>query len=445
MLIQFSVENFLSFKTSATLSMVAGKIKSKDSSLDNDATFKSIKDLTLLKCAAIYGANASGKSNLLSALGFLRGYVINSSKESQVDESIPIQPFRLASGFSEKPSRFEISILVNDLIYQYEFSADKDRIHKEKLIVYKGSREIKLFDRKMDQITVYKPFSEGLKLEDKTRSNALFISVCANFDGTISKSIVRWFRNLNVISGMSDDGLINFTRDVLGDERKHQAAALLKNFDLGIDRLELGESIDPNSIPDGVPDDIKKVLGKLVKISNKNGAKAIRRINSVHKFFDSGGKNIGEVLFDLDRDESEGTKKLVAMSGPLLDTLKNSKVLVIDEFDARLHPIISKTIIKIFNSMSTNINNAQLIVATHDTNLLDRDLLRRDQIWFSEKDKCGSSYLTSLVEYKVRNDASFEKDYIMGKYGAIPIPGYLGNIFESPDVTQIENMTSNAS
>ena len=129
----------------------------------------------------------------------------------------------------------------------------------------------------------------------------------------------------------------------------------------------------------------------------------------------------------------------------MFSIFRNSKIIVIDEFDARLHPIISKTIIKLFNSASTNGNNAQLIVATHDTNLLDKDLLRRDQIWFSEKDKYGASYLTSLVEYKVRNDASFEKDYIMGKYGAIPLPGYIGNIFESPATSPIENVISEMS
>lgn len=425
MLIQFTTENFLSFKDPATFSMVAAKIKSKDNSLDEDATFNSVKDLNLLKCAAIYGANASGKSNLLTALRFMKRVVINSSKESQIDEPIPTKPFRLASGFSEKPSRFEISLVIDNVIYEYEFSADQECIHTEKLIAHKGSKKTKLFERIQNQITVFKPFSEGLKLEARTRSNALFISVCANFDGTISKSILRWFRNLNVISGISDEGLINFTREILEDDRKHQIAALLKNFNLGIERIELAESMDVDTIP--------------------SIATAFRRINSFHNLFDSNGKKSGEIPFDLNNDESEGTKKLVALSGPLLDTLKNSKVIVIDEFDARLHPIISKTIIKLFNSASTNKNNAQLIVATHDTNLLDKDLLRRDQIWFSEKDKYGASYLTSLVEYKVRNDASFEKDYMMGKYGAIPILGYLENSVEAPVSTATENVISKMS
>jgi AAA15 family ATPase/GTPase len=131
----------------------------------------------------------------------------------------------------------------------------------------------------------------------------------------------------------------------------------------------------------------------------------------------------------LERDESEGTKKLVAFAGPLRDALSSQYVLVIDEFDARLHPLITKQIIRMFNGTKSNPTNAQLIVATHDTNLLDKDLMRRDQIWFVEKDPVGSSHLTSLVEYKVRNDASYEKDYILGKYGAIPFLGSIDRVF----------------
>ena len=433
MLIQFTIENFRSFKEPATLSMVAGKIKSKNNALDSDATFKSIKDLHLLKCAAIYGANASGKSNLLAALRFMRAFIINSSKESQIDEPIPTEPFKLSTGYSEKSSRFELFLVVDNTIYQYEFSVDQARILTEKLVLLKGTKEITLFERNKDLITVHELFPEGTKFESNTRPNALFISVCANFNGTISTSIIRWFRNLNIISGISDTGLMNFTRKMLEGEKQQQLFTLLKKFDLGIERVALGESIDRMANLEGLPEDLREIVNKLTIISKKNTATEFKRINSFHKFFDSEGKNTGEISFDLEQDESEGTKKLVALSGPMLDTLANSKIMLIDEFDARLHPIISKTIIKLFNSAASNKNNAQLIVATHDTNLLDRDLLRRDQIWFSEKDKYGSSHLTSLVEYKVRNDASFEKDYIMGKYGAIPRVGYLGNIIDSSD------------
>ncbi|AYN85729.1 ATP-binding protein [Pseudomonas aeruginosa] len=159
----------------------------------------------------------------------------------------------------------------------------------------------------------------------------------------------------------------------------------------------------------------------------------IGRISTEHKVFDENGKAAGLIEFDLEKNESEGTKKLVALSGPLIDVLENSLILFIDEFDARLHPVISKQLISIFNNSPKNNNNAQLIVASHDTNLLDKDLLRRDQIWFTEKDIYGSSHLNSLLEYRVRNDASFEKDYISGKYGAIPLLGDSCMIFSESE------------
>jgi hypothetical protein len=130
----------------------------------------------------------------------------------------------------------------------------------------------------------------------------------------------------------------------------------------------------------------------------------------------------------MDEHESEGTQKLFAMAGPLVDTLENGRILVIDELDARLHPLITREIISLFNSNQTNPHNAQLIFMTHDTNILSHKFFRRDQIWFAEKDKFGATHLYSLAEYKIRNDASFENDYIQGRYGAVPFIGDLSHL-----------------
>jgi AAA15 family ATPase/GTPase len=430
MLIQFSATNFLSFKDKVTLSLAAGKIKSKNHELDKGAIFSAINELPLLKCAVIYGANASGKSNIFEAVKFAKSFVINSSKESQADESIPVTPYRLSTESQVKASEFEIVFSTNGKVYEYSFAVDSAAVHYEKLALHKKTREITLFERDAKGIRLHKEFSEGDRLAEKTRSNALFLSVCANFDGEISTSILRWFRRIRVISGLVDNGLMSFTQKCLekkeGGESR-QISSLLKSFDLGLERVTVGKQIN-DGLPNDMPEEVKSIFSQLKKLGNAK-VQVMKRVESFHKVFDDSGKIVGETAFDLDNDESEGSKKLVALSGPIVDTLNNSHVLLIDEFDARLHPILSKTIIKLFNSEETNANNAQLIVATHDTNLLDRDLLRRDQIWFTEKDRFGSSHLTSLVEYKVRNDASFEKDYIMGKYGAIPILGNLADIF----------------
>lgn len=427
MLIQFTTANFMSFKDEATFSMVASKRRSKSKALDAGAVFEAFSDIKLLKSAVIYGANGSGKSSLIKALRFMKRFVIESSKESQADEKIPVEPFRLAAGNQDIPSKFETIFVHNGFLYQYGFAADSSAIHYESLTRKSGknSREDTLFKRSGDKITISAKFPEGKGLSKKTRKNALFLSVCANFDGAISIEVIRWFRTLRIISGLSDDGLFNFTTGKLEDSAwNSKIRDLLKDFDLGIERLEAG-SREP-ILPDlgDVPADLQPLADALKKVKFD----PVKRISTYHRSFDQDGKPSSEVAFDLRRDESEGTKKLVAMSGPLIDVLEKSYVLVIDEFDARLHPVLTRSILKLFNCPESNENHAQLIVATHDTNLLDRELVRRDQVWFTERDYYGASHLTSLVEYKVRNDASYEKDYVAGKYGAIPLVGDITRI-----------------
>lgn len=430
MLVQFTTENFLCFKDEATLSMIASKRRAKNKGLDAGAVFDAFDDIKLLKAAAVYGANGSGKSSLFKALSFMKMFVVESSKESLADESINVTPFRLSPDKLTAPSRFEIIFVHREDLFQYEFSVDSSQIQTESLTRRKkgSGREEKLFAREGDKIRLHKSFSEGEGLQKKTRKNALFLSVCANFDGDISTEVIRWFRTLRIISGLSDEGLFNFTVKKLGDASWNaKIRSLLKDFDLGIERLEPGAS-GKNVFPgDG---QVPAELQPLTEVFGKMKVESPKRVTSYHRSFDDSGNSVDEIAFDLRRDESEGTKKLVAMSGPLIDVLENSYILIIDEFDARLHPIITQSILRTFNS-SENINHAQLIIATHDTNLLDHELLRRDQIWFTERDYYGAAHLTSLVEYKVRNDASYEKDYIQGKYGAIPIVGDIKRIFDA--------------
>lgn len=434
MLVQFKVENFLSFKDPATLSMLASKRRSKNKSLDTNATFDAAKGIKLLKCATVYGANASGKSNLFSAIKFMRRFVIESSKNYQADDTIPVEPYKLSSDVDGKPSKFEIIFVNSGFLYQYEFAADASVIHEERLIQLNEETgdERELFSRQGSHYSINEAFSEGEGLQSKTRKNALFLSVCANFDGNISTEIIRWFRNLRVIYGLSDIGYLNFTMKLMEDEKNaKKIISLLKDFDLNIEKFESHTVTQHFDFKGDVPDDIRPLAEAL---KNMKDAK-VRKLTTYHRKFDGDGAQLGEVKFDLDSDESEGTQKLVALAGPLVKTLENSYVLFIDEFDARLHPVLTKNIIKLFNCSQVNSHNAQLIVATHDTNLLDRDILRRDQVWFVERDYYGASHLASLVEYKgVRNDASYEKDYIAGKYGAIPILGDIRRIFAKSDI-----------
>lgn len=425
MLVQFAVRNFLSIRDQVVLSMVATKRRSRVGGLDAGATFAGFEKINLLKCATIYGANASGKSNIVSALNFFRNFVLESSKESQVDDPIKVVPFLLTTIPVVGGSEFEVTFIKEGYLYQYAVEVEQQGVRSESLKRKRvgAKRESVLFERIDGKISIKNSsFKEGRGLEPKTRGNALFVSVCANFDGQVSSNILRWFKNLRIVSGLHD-GMLQYTIKCFEDaSRVKKLSELLSKFDLGFDRLEVRET-NVDTIPDNYPDELKGLVSELKKLQKMNDGKQ-KKLFSVHHAFEEDGITRKEIYFDFNQ-ESEGTKKIVAMAGPLLDAIEQSIVLVIDEFDARLHPLITKTILELFNSTDGNSQNAQLIVASHDTNLLDSDLLRRDQIWFVEKDRQGATHLTSLDEFKVRSDASFEKDYIAGRYGAIP---FLGNV-----------------
>ncbi len=435
MLIEFSVGNYKSFRDVETFSMVATKIKAKDSEVDENNTFKIDDDLSLLKSAAIYGANASGKSNFAKALGFMKRFVVESSKETQTTDQITVEAYQLTSTetIEPNPSFFQIVFLLNNITYRYGFETTDKEIISEWLFFTPNVKETKLFERRDGEIVPSPKFKEGKSIVEKTRTNALFLSVVAQFNGAISQEIIRWFLNINIISGL-DDSTMDFTSVCLHSRNLvNEISSFIKKLDLGIQDISVfDEKLTKDSLPIGMPERVKTAI-----IEESGGIRF--KVMIALKKFNLDGKHAGTEFFDLQKNASEGTKKLFSLAGPLMDTLKKGKILFIDEFDARLHPLITREIIKLFNSNETNSKNAQIIFATHDTNLLTNKLFRRDQIWFVEKDKTGSTHLYSLAEYKVRNDASFENDYIQGRYGAVPFIGDLKPLFEVPNTVEETN------
>lgn len=426
MLIEFSVGNYRSFKEQVTFSMVAANLVAKDKKLDENNVFEVDDELKLLKSAAIYGANASGKSNLAKALGFMKWFMINSSKETQSTEKIGVERFKLSTETEDKPSFFEIVFLMNGKRYRYGFEATRDKVVSEWLFYVPKSRETKLFERKLDNISVSKTYkADGI--QQKTRHNALFLSVSAQFNVKLAEKILDWLTNrVKLVSGLDDRGYRGYTVNCLmNNKNKDEIVQLLKKLDLGFGDIKVKESEGhADSLPSELPDEIKNFI-------LQNGGTKATSVQTMHQKFDGKGNPVSTDMFDLDEQESEGTQKVFALAGPLVDALKNGKVLIIDEFDARIHPLISRAIVELFNSNETNPSNAQLIFMTHDTNLLSNKLFRRDQIWFVEKNRYGATDLYSLAEYKVRNDASFESDYIKGRYGAIPYIGNLNHLIDS--------------
>jgi len=389
MLIEFTVGNYLSFKEKKTLSLEATAIKENPENIIEAGQYK------LLRSAVLYGANSSGKSNFLRAMDRMCKIVMSSAQNNSASE-IDVTPFLLSTETENQPSYFEIIFLINGIRYRYGFEADNKIIHSEWLFERKIKAEKPLFYRDKDLIEVTKGFEEGKGIEEKTRDNALFLSIVDQFNGAISKAIMTWFnaqRNLSGVQHEKDKGL---TFAFLASENLNDwVKDFLAPFSLGFQDFEVKDN-------------------KIVTFHNK---------------FDNGGNIITKYEFDLIKQESSGTNKLYDMAGHLIFGLKLGTLTIIDELDAKLHPLLTMAIVKLFNSPIHNPNNAQLIFATHDTNLLNYGCFRRDQIYFTEKNSFEATDIYSLVEYiepdgkKVRNDRSFEKDYIAGRYGAIPFVG----------------------
>ncbi|NJN68205.1 MAG: ATP-binding protein [Chloroflexaceae bacterium] len=437
MFVEFSVENYRSFKERVTLSMVAANnIRSRSEALDEHdehKVFSAGPGLELLTSAAVYGANASGKSNLIRGLDFMRMFVLNSSRETQITEAIPVEPFLLSTATEDQPSLFEIVFLTDDTQYRYGFAVHRQGVVSEWLYRLGKSREMRLFERDRDAIKVNaRNFPEGQELEKRTRPNALFLSVVAQFNGRIATRILRWFNRLIVNTGIDDRALSLFFAVTSFEQSSYREdiEQFIRRLDVGIERFLTERRPALFAIPKNMP----KELAAFVETLNQRikGPEQIR-IRTFHRRFNAADQPQDEVLFDLEEQESEGTQRLFVLAYPFLRTLRQGSVLVIDEMDARLHPNLVTELIRLFHSVKTNPNQAQLVFTTHNTNLLSAQLFRRDQVWFVEKSRRGASDLYSLVEYRtdnqkiVRNDAPFEKDYVMGRYGAIP---FIGNLDE---------------
>ncbi len=429
MLIEFTVGNFKSFRDKTTFSMIAANLTSEDPALDTDNVIPVSKNLSLLKSAAVYGANASGKSNLGIALRFMHDFVLNSASGLLMPSDAGLEPFLLDRESRKRPSLFEMVFLLDERQYRYGFEINGTEVVSEWLFHVPKTKEVALFIRDGQDIRVRAGFKEGNDLEAKTRKEALFLSVTALFNGEIAQKILKWVRAFAIETGLQDDRFRRFTMACLRHpERKEMLLQFIRSLDLGIGEVDAGEVPPPDILPGELPDEAKHQI--IERLS--------QTIYVAHRTRDPLETPEDIEVFDLDKHESQGTRKLIAMAGPLWSILNYGNILFIDELDARLHPLMTRRIIELFHSPLTNPKGAQLIFATHDTNLLDKTLFRRDQIWFAEKDRQGATHLASLAEYRVRSDAAFEKQYLEGRYGAIPFLGDLSRLpwAQEPDAQE---------
>lgn len=412
MLINFSFGNFRSFRDTKSLRMESSQINELSDSVIVRDGFR------LLPVAVLYGANSSGKTNVIKAFGcFL--HVLKNNVKLNPDENITYEPFLLAENSAEAPTTFEIQLLLEGFVYRYGFEYTRKTIEAEWLFERKiapGAKEHYLFRREKQDFSISTTyFPEGRGKESTTTENRLFLSLVAQLNGQTSQKLIKNVRRCNVISGLDEDGYEHVTLKMLEEHLKgcDEAVKLFKKLDLGFTNIEVKERT--------IPDEIKEKLASLpFIIQGQVSDSKILEVLTTHTVYGVEGQVIRTTTFQANDKESNGTNKVISLSGPIFDTLVKGKVLIVDELDAKLHPMLTRAIVRLFMDKETNPHGAQLVFTTHDTHLLDTKYLRRDQIWFTEKDATEASDLYSLLDFKVRNDRDIENDYINGRYGAIP-------------------------
>lgn len=414
MLIEFSAANFRSLGKRQAFSLT----KAKGDELIKTNTFKTVafNEFDLLRSAAIYGPNAGGKSNFLIALQAMKKIVLESATSLQRGDKLPVTPFRLSQVTRNAPSEFEVTFIVNQVRYQYGFSAAADRIHEEWLLAYPRGRPQRWFGRIWNEQTQNYDWELGSNLAGEkelwrksTRDNALFLSTAVQLNSQQLQPIYDWFNNtlrMTNIAGWS----LGFSASLCEKREKTKVMDFLHAADLNIEDIIVEKKpFDVNALPDDMPDQLKDAIAGDLK------DKQLVNIKTVHKSIEG-----DKVTFDFD-DESDGTQKLFAFAGPWIDTLANGYVIFIDELHDNLHPRLVQFLVQLFHSSETNPKNAQLVFTTHETSILNQEVFRRDQIWFCEKGEDQATSLYPLTDFSPRKGReNLELAYLSGRYGALP-------------------------
>ncbi len=444
MLIQFSVKNYKSFKDEVKLSMVASN-SDKTRMADNVIDVPKFH-LKLLRSAVIYGANASGKSKLLEAMDFMRSFILTSSKETQAIEPIKTDPFRLSTETENAPSLFEINFIFEDELYRYGFEVTEKEVVSEWLYMRANTKEVEMFYRDYQNFDIHPKYKQAkfIVSNDTVRENALLLSVAAQFNDKIAKKILVWLDKFKVLFGLQESRYMGDSIGMLREEQsKAKVLQFMKGADFNIEDLK-PVTVNLEDLPKEMPPEMKEFITKTIKDGQDF---FFSDVSVFHKKYDENRISVNvNQRFSMDKEESAGTRKYFSFAGRLIKAIEEGNTLMIDELDAKLHPNLVFKIAETFNSIETNPNNAQLIFNTHDDNLLSSGIFRRDQIWFTEKDRYGAATLFSLDSFrnengeKPRKEEDYARNYIRGKYGAIP---YL-NDFDKLFLNQKEVVHENA-
>ena len=417
MLVEFRVKNFRSLRDEQVLSLVASKDKTLLGTNTLETGIKAAPHL--LRSAVVYGANASGKSNLIKALQYMRGVVAESAMVMQPGQTFSVQPFRLDESSASQATEFEITFLLDGVRYQYGFALTAQRIVSEHLLVYKAFKPQRWFDRYWDAETGKDVYGFGSALkgpknvwEGATRANSLFLSMAVQLNSEQLRPVFDCFSNRLVIVNEVASLAPQFSIPMLQQSRTRKAICdFLAAADISIADIDIVTHKKPGQVTH-----VDIVSGK-TEVDAEEIEENQLRFHHVTRH--------GKVVFDM-ADESNGTRNLLSLAGPVLDILNKGLTLVIDELDTSLHTLLVRQLVRLFHQPEINTGGAQLIFTTHDTSLLDApDLLRRDQVWFVEKDRDQASSLVGLSEFGPRKNEALERGYLMGRYGGTPFLSHM--------------------
>ena len=425
MLIEFSVENYRSIKDEAKLSLVAGSAKEhRATHVVSPEMPQGVRSVPLLRSAAIYGPNAAGKSNLIRALHTMQRIVVQSGR--QIDD-LQITPFRFSMENKDQPTTFELVGIVNQMRFQYGFSATNDIVTDEWLYAWPKGRIQFWFERTADSNSGEVKCKFGEKLAgDKevwrraTRPNALLLSTAITLNSKQLQPIFHWFSKTLHVGGVGGWG-IEYSAEWCEGERKNEVVQFLRTADFAIDDLRITKrDFSLDMLPSDMPSKLKiQVREDLL------GAEVVE-LHMKHKT--KHGQPV-ELSF---YDESDGTQKIFEFAAPWIETLGNGHVIVYDELHEHLHPSLLRYLVNQFHDRKRNKNGAQLVFSTHDTSILNQETFRRDQIWFCERNSNQETKLFPLTDFRPRRGfENLERSYLGGRYGALP---YLSLLHEDVDV-----------
>ena len=422
MLVSFSVKNFRSFPEEQTISMVAsvGAKRKSQVSFSTDNSFAP----HLLRTACLFGPNGSGKSSLVYAFRFFRDFVVSSAKDTQEGEKINVTAFQFDSQYRDIPSEFEVIFIHQGALYQYGFAVDQNRVWSEWLFCKPNEKDTKsrrLFQREFDSESstyfwkISKKYVRGEKelWKNSTRDNALFLSTAVQLKSTTLKSVFDWIHGFfNIIPSPDRLSPGHTIKQYLNQGLESKVLELMNAVDIKIvsikcdeQELHLGNIFSTNMIAAASQNDVTKRI---------QGSKLVD-ITCFHE--DNNGELVG-----LDfAEESDGTKVIFSLAGPWLEALENGYTLIVDELDNSLHPHTLKFLVQLFHNSQINANNAQLIFTSHETSVMAKGFMHQDQIWMFEKERAGNFKLIPLSDYKVRDTSTFQRSYLDGRYGGVPM------------------------